>query len=293
MTDIRIIMNSDSRSEKIDGASINYKTTMSAVIIAVWVGIFYSCYYISSKTSFSVGTLNSVMFRLICSLSALGVLSFLVAKKLKKRKAVIILILCLITNLGINIVLQGFQTVSSNILLHYYAGINLTLLGIALCAGILLSSIIKNSTYLIPIIAAAGLADIWSVFFGVTNKIIQSRTAMNFLFFSFPVSGRGILPVIGVTDFIFAVMFLSFSSRFDMPVIRTQILVAASFIISITVAVFGGFGVPVLPVMGLFFITGQYKYVKIVDPKEKRDAVCGILIIATALAVITFIKYHF
>ena len=197
------------------------------------------------------------------------------------------------TNIGINIMLRGLQTASSNLLLHYNAGINLTLLGIALCGGILLSGTIKKPSYLIPLAAAAGLADMWSVSFGVTNKIIQSRTAMNFLLFSFPVSGKGILPVIGVTDFIFAAMFLSLSSRFDMPVIRTQALVAASIFVSITVAVFGGFGVPVLPVMGLFFVIGQYSYVKIVDPKEKRDAVCGILIIAAALAAITFIKYHF
>ena len=58
-------------------------------------------------------------------------------------------------------------------------------------------------------------------------------------------------------------------------------------------AVFGGFGVPVLPVMGLFFIIGQYKYIKIVDPKEKREAVHGILIIAVAFTVVTFIKYLF
>lgn len=116
---------------------------------------------------------------------------------------------------------------------------------------------------------------------------------MNYLLFSFPVSRKDILPVIGVTDFIFAAMFLSLSFKFGMPVIRTRILVAASFFISITVAVFCGFGVPVLPVMGLFFVIGQYEYVKIVDPKEKRDAVYGILIIATALAAITFIKYRF
>lgn len=286
-------MNSDSRSRKISGASIARRTTMSAVIIAVWTGIFYSCYYIFSKTSFSVSTLNSAMSGLICSLSAFGVLSFLVAKKLERQKAVIILILCLGADIGINKVLQGIQTANSNILLHYYAGINLTLLGVALCGGILLSRIIKKPSYLIPLVAAAGLADIWSVSFGVTNKVIQSRTAMNFLLFSFPVAGKGILPVIGVTDFIFAALFLSLSSRFDIPVIRTQVLVAASFIISITVAVFGGFGVPVLPVMGLFFIIGQYKYIKIVDPKEKREAVYGILIIAAALAVVTFMKYLF
>ncbi len=101
----------------------------------------------------------------------------------------------------------------------------------------------------------------------------------------------GILPIIGVTDFIFAAMFLSLSFRFNMPVIRTQILLAASLIISIAVAVFGGFGVPVLPVMGGLFIIGQYKYVKIVDPKEKKEAACGILIIVTALVVVTLIKY--
>ncbi len=43
----------------------------------------------------------------------------------------------------------------------------------------------------------------------------------------------------------------------------------------------------------MLFIIGQYKYIKIVDPKEKREAVYGILIIATALAVVTFVKYLF
>ena len=260
-------MISDSGSEKIDGTPITSKTTMPAVVIAVWTGIFYVCYYIFIKTSFSGGTLIS---GLICSLSAFGVISSLVGKKLQRQKTAIILILCLGANIGLNKMLQGFQTVNGNSLLHYYAGINLALMGIALCGGILLGSIVKKPSYLIPLTAAAGLADVWSVAFGVTNNIVQSRTAMNFLLFSFPIAGKGVLPVIGVTDFIFAAMFLSLSFRFDMPVIRTQILLAASFILSITVAFVGGFGVPVLPVMGGLFIIGQYKYVKIVDPKEKK-----------------------
>ena len=264
---------------------------MPAVIIAVWTGIFYVCYFVFSKASFSGGAPSFFISGLICSLSAFGVLSLLVEKKFQRQKVAIVLVLCLVADIGINKVLQVFQTVNSNSLLHYYAGINITLMGIALCGGILLGGIIKKPSYLIPLAAAAGLADIWSVAFGVTNKIVQSRTAMNFLLFSFPVAGKGILPVIGVTDFIFAAMFLSLSLKFDMPVIRTHILVAASFIISITVAASVGFGVPVLPVMGLLFVIGQYKHVKIVDPKEKGEAVCGILIIAAALAVVSFIKY--
>lgn len=46
--------------------------------------------------------------------------------------------------------------------------------------------------------------------------------------------------------------------------------------IYITVAAFSCFGMPVLPVMGLLFIIAQYKYVEIVGPKEKREAVWGI-----------------
>jgi hypothetical protein len=286
-------MSSASRSEIIGVESIISETTLPLVIVAVWVGLFYSCYYVSSITPFSAGNLNSIVYRLICTMSTFGVLSFFVSKKMKRWTAGIILIFCVGADIGLNILLQNRQITSTNILLHYYAGINLTLLGIALCGGILLSETIKKPSYLIPLVVAAGLADIWSVSFGVTNEIIQSRTAMNYLLFSFPVSRKDILPVIGVTDFIFAAMFLSLSFRFGMPVSRTRILVAASFFISITVAVFCGFGMPVLPVMGLFFVIGQYEYVKIVDPKEKRDAVYGILIIAAALAAITFIKYRF
>ena len=284
-------MNPDPGLEKIDGASTAGRITMPVVIIALWIGLFYLFYYVFSKASFSGGAPGFVISGLICALSVFGVLSFLVGKKLQRRKAAIILVLCLGADIGVNMVLQGFHPASSTGLVHYYAGINLTLMGIALCGGILLGDIIKKPSYIIPLAAAAGLADIWSVAFGVTNEIVKSRTAMNFLLFSFPVAGKGILPVIGVTDFIFAAMFLSLSLRFDMPVMRTQVLVAASFIISITVAVFGGFGVPVLPVMGVLFIIGQYKYVKMVDPGEKRQAVWGILIIATALAIVTFMKY--
>ena len=279
----------DSGLEK-GGASVAGRITMTAVIIAAWTGIFYVYYFLFEKASFSGGVPELIISGLICSMSALGVLSYLVLKKFQRRKAAIMLLLCLGADIGINWGIRSLEIAGSNSLLHCYAGINLTLLGIALFGGILLGSIIKKPSYLIPLAAAAGLADIWSVVFGVTHEIAQSRAAMNFLLFSFPVAGKGILPIIGVMDFVFAAMFLYLSSRFNIPVIRTRFIVAASFIISITVAVFGGFSVPVLPVMGVLFVIGQYKYIKIVDPKEKRDAIYGILIIAVALAVVTLIK---
>jgi len=153
-----------------------------------------------------------------------------------------------------------------------------------------LSQIIKRPTYIIPLATAAGIADIWSVGFGITKEVVKSETAMNFLLFSFPVADKGIYPIIGVTDFIFAGMFLSLSQRFNLAVQRTRILIATAIVLSIAVGVLGGVGVPVLPVMGLLFILGHYQTIKIVDPREKKEAAQGILIIIAALAFISLIK---
>lgn len=262
------------------------KSILTAMIIAGWICAFYISYFLFTRISFSKPILALAISGFICSLSVFMVLIFLVKKHIETHQSIMIsiLILSLCADVGINMMIQGFQIEGT--LLHFYAAINITLMGIAISGGILVSSMIKKPSYLIPLTAAAGLADIWSVVFGVTNKIVQSKTAMNYLLFTFPIPGKGINPIIGVTDFVFAAMFLSLTYRFNMPVIRTRIILAASFIISISIAVFGGFGVPVLPVMGMLFIIGQYKHIKIVDPKEKRDAWLGILIITAALAMV-------
>ena len=279
-------MNSNQGLNIKSGTAFSGRTTITIVVF--WVAIFYAYYFLFAGADASCcGTTALFVSGLICSLSALVVLFFLVGKKLENWKIIALLILCVGADIGINKIIQGGLDVNDSRLLHCHVGLNLTLMGIALCGGALLSRIIRKPSYLIPLAAAAGLSDIWSVAFGVTNTIAQSRTAMNFLLFSFPVAGKGILPIIGVTDFVFAAMFLSLSDKFNMPIVRTRVLIAASFIISITIAVIGGGGVPVLPVMGMLFIIGQYKHVKIVDPKEKRDAVFGLLIIAAALAVLT------
>ncbi len=282
-------MNSSQGMKRKGGAMSSGRTTITTTIIVLWVGIFYAYYFLFAGTDSSCGISALLVSGLICSLSALVVLFYLVEKKPEYRKAIALLVLCVGADVGINKIIQVVLAVSDSRLLHCHVGLNLTLMGIALCGGTLLGSIVRKPSYLIPLAAAAGLSDIWSVAFGVSNTIAQSRTAMNFLLFSFPVAGKGILPIIGVTDFVFAAMFLTLSDKFNMPIVRTRVLIAASFIISITIAVIGGVCVPVLPVMGILFIIGQYKYVKIVDPKEKRDAVFGILIIAAALAVLTLI----
>ncbi|MCP4687049.1 MAG: hypothetical protein GY859_03305 [Desulfobacterales bacterium] len=260
-----------------------------ATVIAVWIAIYYTCFFLFSRVSFPGEIMAMAVSALVCTLSALGALVFLVKRSFTRSRLIFLLILCACADIGVNLALQRLAPPGGGAP-HVPAGINLTLMGVAFCAGVLLSRLIQKPSYIIPLAAAAALADAWSVTLGPTHAIVQSRVAMNFLLFSFPVAGKGVLPIIGVTDFVFAAMFLSLSRKFHIPEGKTRLLLAASFVASIGVAVVGGFGVPVLPVMGLFFIVGNYRHVAITDPREKRDAALGLLIIAAALAVVTWIK---
>ncbi len=259
------------------------------IIITAWIGVFYGCFFLFSRVSFPGDVTAMGVSGLACSLSAFGAVVLLSGKQFPRSRLVVMLMLCAFADIGINLAML-YYPLPERITPHINAGVNLTLIGIAFCGGLLVSEMIKKPSYIIPLAAAAGLADVWSVSLGVTNEIIQSPTAMNFLLFSFPVAGKGVVPIIGVTDFVFATMFLSISRKFDLPMTRTRLLLAASFVLSVGVAVVGGFGVPVLPVMGVLFIVGNHAHVRITDPKEKRDAVLGLLIIVVALAAISLIR---
>ena len=284
-------MTIESEINKNSGESSIVELIQTVLLIALLPGVFYLCNFVFDKAPEFNEAQALAISGLICALAVFGVLSLLIQRNISKSTAALILVLSLAADIGLNINIREIEAVHySSTWLHYYALINLALLGIAWSAGVLLSGVIKKASYLIPLVVAAGIADIWSVGWGVTSEIVQSKTAMNYLLFSFPVAGKEILPLIGVTDFVFATLFLMLAHQFDMPIITTRILLAAAFILSITVAVWCGLGVPVLPIMGVLFIIGNYKHVKITDPKERKDAVLGIIIIVTALAVATLVK---
>jgi len=276
---------------KNSGESSIVELIQTVLLIALLPGILYLCNFVFAKAPEFNEAQALAISGLICAFAVFGVLALLIQRNISKSTAALILFLSLAADIGLSILIREVEaTHYGAVRLHYYALINLALLGIAWSGGVLLSGVIKKASYLIPLVAAAGIADIWSVGWGVTSEIVKSKTAMNYLLFSFPVAGKEILPLIGVTDFVFATLFLTLAHRFNMPIISTRILLAAAFILSITVAVWCGIGVPVLPVMGVLFIIGNYKHVKITDPKERKDAVLGIIIIVTALAVVTLIK---
>ncbi|PKK92237.1 MAG: hypothetical protein CVV64_02155 [Candidatus Wallbacteria bacterium HGW-Wallbacteria-1] len=174
--------------------------------------------------------------------------------------------------------------------MHHYGFINLSLMGMAYSGGTLVSRAVDKVTYILPLSVIAGIADIWSVFAGVTKEVAKSKVALNYALFSYPVPGFGIRPLVGATDFLFAALYLSLALKFDLPFRRNAILVGFSFLLSIAIAIGTGLGIPVLPVMALMVILGNWSSVKVTDPREKREALAGIVMVVTALAIITLVR---
>ncbi|MBW2192864.1 MAG: hypothetical protein JRF27_03645 [Deltaproteobacteria bacterium] len=288
-----------------------WKSAQTLAAVFAWIGIFYAFFYIFKQVSvlnFSWGPpIALIISAAICSLSTLGVLAFLVLRKPSGVIVPCILLVCVAADITLNrsIISYGAETPEAEYaltlekekaaypgndsLIHHLAGINLSLLGIALCGGLLVSGIIKKPSYLIPLSLIAGIADVWSVSFGVTKQIAVSRTAANYVLLNFPVAGQGIQPLIGAADFLFSAMYIDLSRRFNLSLKRTISVLIFSLLFSITIAVFIGKGVPVLPVMAVFFILAHYDHIRIVDPQEKREAVKGTVIVLVLLAAATLL----
>lgn len=156
----------------------------------------------------------------------------------------------------------------------------------------LLSFIVDRATYIIPLSMIAGLADIWSVFApgGVTKSAVSKPEILNYALLTFPVPGRGVMSLIGVTDFIFAALYLALSDKFRLNRKKSLVLIGLSFVLSTILAVFAGLGIPVLPIMGALFIIFHYNDIKITDKKELKEAVTGILIVILMLGIISVLR---
>jgi len=289
----------------------SYKAIKALMAVFAWLGLYYGFFYIGRQVSFANyfrgPSMALVLSAVVCSLATIGVLSLLVQRKFTGLTLPCLLIICIAADVALNHSIIFYQAKKPDVesistpekekrdysgndaLLHHLAAINLSLLGIALCGGLLVSGSIKKTSYLIPLSVIAGIADCWSVFAGVTKQIAASRVATNYVLVNFPVSGQGIQPLIGAVDFLFSAMYLDLSRRFNLSMKRTILVLITSFLASIILATFIGTGLPVLPVMAVLFITAHYDRIRIVDPREKREAVIGATIVVGILTAASFL----
>lgn len=100
------------------------------------------------------------------------------------------------------------------------------------------------------------LVDIFSVFRGPTGHVIEERPGIfEAIAFSFPVPGEVEPARLGPPDFLFFGLFLAAADRFDLRVTWTWVAMAASFGLTLALAVWLDLsGLPALPLLSLGFL---------------------------------------
>lgn len=168
--------------------------------------------------------------------------------------------------------------------------INISLLVLAVCLGGLLCSVVEKGSYIIPLSIVAGVADVWSVFFGVTEDMIRDMETARYFLISFPLMGKpDIMPMIGVTDFVFFGLYIQLARKFNLGVKRNIVWLLSTFFLVLLVAIIAQSGIPVLPFMAVGFIIINWKQLPF-EKEDKKSTLIMVLFLLVLFAFITWMK---
>ncbi len=133
----------------------------------------------------------------------------------------------------------------------------LCLISAAGLIGRIISMRIDETAFLIPLCLVAAIADIWSVFFGVTSELISKKSAaLDYLIMRYPSPGTGELrQFIGISDFLFATILMGCAINFKLNAKKTYAGFAFAFFVTFLTVIITERGVPAIPALSAFFIT--------------------------------------
>ena len=168
--------------------------------------------------------------------------------------------------------------------------INLSLLVLAVSLGGLLCSVVEKVSYIIPLSIVAGVADVWSVFFGATEEMVRDMETARYFLISFPLMGKpDIVPMIGVTDFVFFGLYIQLVRKFNLGVKRNIVWLLSTFFLVLLVAIITHAGIPVLPFMAVGFLIINWKHLPF-DKEDKKSTLIMVLFLLVLFGFITWMK---
>jgi len=175
---------------------------------------------------------------------------------------------------------------------------NVAFLLSCLFIGKLLSRIVRERAMALPVAIVAGLADIFTVFWGPTGHALEKAPGLvQKLSLAIPAVGSAAgeagahglayVAAIGLGDFIFLSLFLALAVRFDFSVRRTFIAMVIGAAVGIVVALAPGLGLPgmpLLPYMGAGFIIVNARRFRL-SRTEVRDLCIALAVVVGLLGV--------
>lgn len=159
----------------------------------------------------------------------------------------------------------------------------------AVALGIGIGRLLRRPGYLVPVLVAGGLVDIYSVFWGPTRQIMARPEYLSHFLFYYPILGtEWIRGIIGISDFIFAAFIFQAAVNFQWPYTRQVWTLAAACVVGFIAVWVSNAGLPMLPFIALFVIVRERA--GLFADRENLQAslivTTGVLAILVALALV-------
>ena len=140
--------------------------------------------------------------------------------------------------------------------LEWQAPASFAKLGSATFAGWILLEVFEEVSWVVTVALIIPWVDAYSVWRGPTNTIVEHhRGVFERLSFAFPAPGQESTANLGIPDILFFAVFLAAADRFGLRTRLTWLLMAASFGVTIALAVWLDLGgLPALPLLSLAFL---------------------------------------
>ncbi|MDD2484956.1 MAG: hypothetical protein PHX89_00330 [bacterium] len=152
--------------------------------------------------------------------------------------------------------------IASSYLLHE-AMINLWIMASAIWMAYIVSLLIREVNILFPIALVAALADIWSVYYGPTAKMLQNEALVDKMIVTYPgPAGGPHLPLFGLGDVLFFFLFVLVMRKLKLFNPFRYILLSLSLVVAGIIAFAYRQSVPGIPFMSaalLSTLSGELK----------------------------------
>jgi len=127
---------------------------------------------------------------------------------------------------------------------------------LAASIGVLLGRQVAEAWWLVVVAGVALVADVWSVFAGPTKVVVEKApVVLDYLLIHFPVLGvAGSGMGLGMSDVIFLSLFAAGSAGAGLRPVAGFLAMAASFLVTVTVALVWKPALPALPFLAVAFL---------------------------------------
>jgi hypothetical protein len=141
-------------------------------------------------------------------------------------------------------------------LLNWEAPASFSKLAAATFVGWLFLDFFEEASWVVIVALIIPWVDAYSVWRGPTNTIVHHHEGVfERLSFAFPVPGENQTANLGIPDLVFFALFLAAAAQFKLRTTLTWLLMAASFGVTIAIAVWRNLGgLPALPLLSLAFL---------------------------------------